>query len=223
MGGQLAVGGKFHAVFREFGGDGDGIRNDQGHYEFALIADHHGVKNVGAGFQGVFDRLRSDKFSSGRLEQIFLAVGDEKVVVLVEVADVSGLEPAVVRKNFAGGFGGFEVALHDAGAFGKDFTIVGDADLNIPDGAAGAASAILRMIAGQDGRGLRQPVALIDGNADGPEKFAEIFGERCAAGKNGAQPAAGAGPDLGVNEFVGDGPLQADDKAGGSFAAAPGG
>ena len=221
MRGQFAVRRKFHAIFREFGGDGDGIRNDQGHYEFALIADHHGVKNVGAGFQRVFDRLRSDEFSGGRLEQIFLAVGDEEIVVFVEVADVSGLEPAIFGKNLPRGFGRFEIALHDAGALGEDFTIVGDADLNVADGLAGTASPISRVVTGKDRRGFRQTVALIDRNPDGPKKFAEILGERRSAGKNGAQLAAGTGADFGVNELVGDGPFEANSQAGGFLAAAP--
>src|SRR5258708_6416364 len=81
----------------------------------------------------------------------------------------------------------------------------------------------MRMIAGEDGGGFRQTVALIDGNTDGPEKFAEILGERSAARKDGAEMAAGARTNFGIDELVGDGPLQANGQAGGFFAAAPGG
>src|ERR1700687_1657571 len=85
------------------------------------------------------------------------------------------------------------------------------------------STAIMRMVAGEDGRGFRQAVTLVDGNPDGPEKFAEILGERSTAGKNGAQVAAGAGANFGIDELVGNGPLQAHGQAGGFFAAAPGG
>jgi len=118
MGSEFGIGGEFQAVFREFGRDGDGVGDDEGHHEFALIADDHGVEDVGTGFQRVFDGLRGDEFSSGGFEKIFLAVGDEEVVIFVEVADVSGFEPAVVEKNLARGFGRFEIALHDARALG---------------------------------------------------------------------------------------------------------
>jgi len=223
MGGQFGVGEKFQAVFGEFGGDGHGIRNDEGDNEFALIADDHGVEDVGTGFQRVFDGLGSYEFPRGGFEEIFFAVGDEEVVVLVEVANVAGFEPAVVGENFTGGFGRFEITLHDARALSENFAIVGDADLNVGNGAAGAAGTILRMIAGENGRSFRQAIALIDGNSDGPEKFAEILGERSTAGKNGAKVAAGAGANFGIDELVGDGPFQPHGEAGGFFAAAPGG
>ena len=68
MRGQLSARGKFQAVFGELGGDSDEIRNDEGDNEFALIANDHGVEDVGTGFQRVFDGLRSYEFSRGGFE-----------------------------------------------------------------------------------------------------------------------------------------------------------
>src|ERR1700722_8755422 len=223
MRGEFGVGGKFQPVFGELGGDRGVIGNDDGDYEFALIADDHGVEDVRAGFQSVFDGLRSHEFAGGGFQEIFFAVGDEEIVVFVEIADVTGFEPAVVGKNIAGGFGRFEIALHDARAHGEDFAIVGDAELDVGDWAARAAGAIVRMVAGEDGRGFRQTVTLVNGNPDGPKEFAEILGERGAAGKDGAKVATGAGSNFRIDEPVGDGPLQANRQAGGFFAATPGG
>jgi len=222
MGGEFGVGGEFQGVFGELGGNGDGVGNDDGNDEFALIADDHGVEDVRTRFESVFDGLRSDEFAGGSFEEIFFAIGDEEVVVFVEIADVAGFEPAIVGEHIVGGFGRFEVTLHDARALGENFAVVGNAELDVGNRAAGAAGTVVRVIAGEDGRGFRQAVALIDGNADGPEKFAEIPGERGSAGKNGAELAAGAGTNFGIDELVGDYPLEASDKAGGFFAAAPG-
>src|SRR6266851_4126221 len=104
MGGQLGVGCKFDSLVGGFGGDRSGIGDDEGNDEFAFVADDHGVEDVGAGLERVFHGLRGDKFACGSLQQIFLAVGDEKIVVLVQVADVAGGEPAVFGENFECGF-----------------------------------------------------------------------------------------------------------------------
>src|SRR5258707_1024318 len=110
-----------------------------------LIADYHCVSYVWAGFEGVFDGLRRDEFASSGLDEIFLAVGDEEIVVGVQVADVAGVEPAFGVNRFAGRVLIFVVALHHAGALGENFTVLRDANQNVGDGAAGAATAILRI------------------------------------------------------------------------------
>src|SRR5467141_2368141 len=169
MGGQFRVGGKLDSLIGGFGRDSGDIRNDEGNNEFLFIANNHGVEDVRTGLEGVFDGLRSDKFACGGLEQILFAVGDEKIVVLIHVADVAGAEPTVFAENFAGGFGIFVVALHDARALDEDLSIFGHADLNVGNRFAGTAHAIIGIVAGNDGRSFRQTVALIDGNSDGPE------------------------------------------------------
>src|SRR5690349_3291419 len=129
MGGDFGVGRELDSLVSGFGGDRDGIGNDERDYEFAPITNNHGVQDVGAGLERVFDGLRSDKFSSRGLQQIFFAVGDEEIVVLVHVADVAGPEPAVFAENFAGGLGVFVIAVHDARTLDEDFSVLGDADL----------------------------------------------------------------------------------------------
>src|SRR6267378_1782112 len=131
MRGQLRIGGELDSLVGGSGGNGDGIGDDERGNKFAPITDDHGIQNVGARLQSVFDGLRSDEFSRRRFDQVFFAVGDEEIVVLVEIADVAGREPAVFGKNFTGGFGILVVALHDTGALDEDFTIFGDADLDV--------------------------------------------------------------------------------------------
>src|SRR5260370_38034421 len=131
MGGQFGVGGKFDSLVGGFGGNGGGIGDDEGNDEFAFVADDHGVEDVGAGLERVFHGLRGDKFTCRSLQQIFLAVGDEEIVVLVQVADVARGEPTILAENFAGGFGVSVIAVHDARTLDEAFSIVGNADLDI--------------------------------------------------------------------------------------------
>src|SRR5229473_1009949 len=207
MRGHLGVGGELDSLVGSSGSYGDGIGDDERGDKFAPIADDHGIQNVGARLQSVFDGLRSDEFSRRRFDQVFLAVGDEEIVVFVEIADVAGGKPAVFGENFAGGFGILVIALHDAGAFHKNLSVLGGADLNVGNWFAGTADAIVWIIAGDYRRSFRQAVALINRNANGPEKLGERLGKRGAAGRNDAQAAAGALADFLVNEFIGEHPL----------------
>src|SRR5438552_1428487 len=207
MGGQFGVGGELNSLVGGFGGDRGGIGDDEGNDKFAPIADDHGVEDVGAGLEGVLDGLRSDEFSSGGFQQIFFAVGNEEIVVLVHVADIAGAEPAVFAENFACGFGVFVIAVHDARTLDEDFSIFGNADLDIGNGFAGTAHAIHGIVAGNDRGSFRKTVTLIDGNADGPEKFRERFREWRAAGRDDTQMAGGSKADLIVDEVGGKRPL----------------
>src|SRR5208337_3605441 len=140
----------------------------------------------------------------------------------VQEADVARAEPAIFGKNCAGGFGVFVIALHDAGAFGEDFAVVGDTNLNVGDGAARAADAVLGEGGGEDGRRFRQTITLIDGNADGPKKLRHFLGERRAPRQDDAKAAAGARADFGIDQHIGEDPLQFGGVGGRSFATAPG-
>src|SRR5208337_1626059 len=221
MGGELRVGRESEATLGKLGGDGGRVGNDQGNDEFALVADNHGIEDVRAGLKHVFNGLRGNKFSGGGFEEVLFAVGDEEVVVPVQETDVARAEPAVFGKNRAGSFGVLEVALHDAGALGEDFAVVGNANLNVGDGAARAADAVLGEGGSEDGRGFRQTIALIDGNANSPKKLRQVLEERGTARHDEAEAAARAGTDFGIDQLVGEGPLQFGGEGGRSFAAAP--
>src|SRR2546429_5998846 len=222
MGGQFGVGGELNSLVGGFGGDRGGIGDDEGNDKFAPIADDHGVEDVGAGLEGVFDGLRGDEFSGGSLQQIFFAVGDEEIVVLIHVADVAGAKPAVFAEDFAGGFGVLVIAVHDAGTFDKDFSIFGDTNLDIGNWLARTAHTIDRVIAGNDRRSFRKTITLINGNTDSPEKFRERFGKRRDAGRDDKQLAADYQTDYLVDQFIGEFPLRFQGKACMSSVRAPG-
>jgi hypothetical protein len=52
------------------------------------------VPTSGVELERILDGLRRDKLSARSLDQIFLAVGDGKISIGVDVADVAGFEPA---------------------------------------------------------------------------------------------------------------------------------
>src|SRR5712664_2764114 len=171
MGGQFGVGGKLDSLVGSFSGYGGGIGDDERNDEFSFVTQDHGVQDVGTGLERVFDGLRSDEFARRCLDQVFLAVGDEEIIVLVQVADVSGAEPAVFGENFAGSFGILVIALHDARAPDQDFAIISGSDLHVGNRLARTAHAVRGIIAGDDRGSFGQTVTLIDGDAHGPEKI----------------------------------------------------
>src|SRR6266481_8345297 len=116
MGGQFGVGGKFDSLISSLSSNRGRVGDDERDDEFAPIAQDHGIENVGAGLESVFDGLRGDEFAGGGFQQVFFSVGDEEIAVFVHVADVAGAEPAIFAEYLAGGFGILVVALHDAGA-----------------------------------------------------------------------------------------------------------
>lgn len=170
---HLRIGRKDDSFLGNLGGNGRVIGNDQGDNELAAIPDDHGIQNVRAGLERIFDGLRRDKFSGGGFEQVLFAIGDEEVVVLVEIADVAGVEPTVFGQDFARGVGALVVTLHHQGTTNENLAVFGDADFAFGDGLAGTANAVPGIVAGDNGRGFRQSIALIDGNADGPKEFGE--------------------------------------------------
>src|SRR5439155_25779300 len=104
-------------------------------------------------------------------------------------------------------------AVHDARTLDEDFSIFGNADLDIGNGFAGTAHAIYGIAAGDHGRSFRKTITLINGNIDSPEEFRERFGERRAAGRDDAQMAAGAQADFLVDQFISEFPLRFQGKA----------
>src|SRR5437868_8472331 len=115
MGSQLGVGCELDSVIGGFGGNGGGIGDDERDNEFAFVANDHGIHDVRAGIECIFNGLRGDKFSRRRLDQVFLAIGDEEIVVFVQVAVVTVADPAILAEKFEVGLVIFDIALLDEG------------------------------------------------------------------------------------------------------------
>ena len=67
--------------------------------------------------------MGSDVLAAGRFKNLLFAVGDAQVALGVELADVSGAEPAVFGHDLGGQVGAFVVAHHHVGSLGQDFSV----------------------------------------------------------------------------------------------------
>ncbi len=86
----MRVRGEFATRFARFFLDAREIYDDEHRSEFSRVADDHRVGDQRRRFQQVFDRRRRDKFSARRLQQLFLAIGDDEVAVFIDSADIAG-------------------------------------------------------------------------------------------------------------------------------------
>src|SRR5215510_11424235 len=80
----------------------------------ALVAERDRLLDVGKELQLVLDVLRREQRPVLELADIHRAIDDLEVAVLVEVAGVAGVEPAVVRLRLGGRFGVLVVGLEEA-------------------------------------------------------------------------------------------------------------
>ena len=141
---------------------------------------HCADERVGA--DPVLEQRGGDVLAAGGDDDLLLAAGDPQVAVLVELAEVAGVEPAVDDR--LGGRGRVvAVPAQTLTPCSEDLAVVRD-----PDAAAGqrlADRADLDPLRDVDrGRrgGLGEAVALEDGEADAAEEVAEPLAERGAAG-----------------------------------------
>src|SRR5258707_15208571 len=103
MSGEFGVGSKLDSLVGGFGGHGGGIGNEERHDEFVPVAHDHSIKDVRAGLERVFDGLRGNEFACGGFLENFIWVGVEKMVFLVHVDDVSGVELTMFRDKLSRG------------------------------------------------------------------------------------------------------------------------
>ena len=119
------------------------------------------------GGDDLFDFARPDLEAAG-LDEVLLAVDEEEVAVVVEVADVAGEDPAVAE-HVGGLFGALPIAIHDLGGADDDLAggvgrlvqqaglQVDDAQVDIGQGQPGGAVFFQAMHGanhgGQDGLG----------------------------------------------------------------------
>ena len=61
----------------------------------ALVANHHGIGDVGREFQVVFQFAGRDVFATGRDDDVFHAVGDLVVAVSIHRTHITRVQPAV--------------------------------------------------------------------------------------------------------------------------------
>src|SRR5438045_8010375 len=76
-----------------------GIERDERRHVRAPVSDDERLRDEPRGLERVLEILRRDVLAAGRDDQVLLAIGDLEEAVLVELADVAGAEPAVLRER----------------------------------------------------------------------------------------------------------------------------
>ena len=67
------------------------------------VADDHALADQGVGAQPVLEHRRRDVLAAGGDDELLLAAGDRQEAVVVELAEVAGVEPAVGVDRLGGG------------------------------------------------------------------------------------------------------------------------
>src|SRR5690606_26017926 len=170
----------------------------------AVALDEH-VRQVRArGLDPAFQVGRGHVLAAGGLDQLLLAVGDGEAAFLVQLADVAGVEPAVLQR-LRRLLGQVVVAAHDAAPADEDLAVVGDADLRARQRLADRAELhVRRAVEEAARRGLGEAVALQDREPGAVEELGDLAGQRRGAGDEVADPAAEAGAELAEHQLVGD-------------------
>ncbi len=138
--------------------------------------DHH-LADVGAeGLELALEQLRGDVLAARGLDQVLFAVGDGEEVVLVELADVAGGEPAVGVEHLGSELGLAVVAAHHAAASEQDLSIrLRDLDFGAADGRADRTELAIGGRVDEGGSaGFGEAVALADQDSHGVEELGDV-------------------------------------------------
>src|SRR6266403_361427 len=179
-----------------------GIGNEHSDEIGPAVAEYHRLGYFRLERQIAFDVRRRDRLAAGTLDEVALAVGDPDVAVIIEEADIAGLEPAVFEGS-RGRFRVVPVALHDVVASHQDLTISGNLDPDPvewrPDGIDLDAQG---RVASDDRSRLGLAVALQQSDPDRQKEAADFGVERRAARYHRLEPTAEAPAQFGPNEAV---------------------
>ena len=167
-----------------------------------MVANDDALADERVRAQPILQDCGRDIFPTGGHDELFLAASDLDETFVVDLTDVSGVEPAV-HDRLARGRVVVPIALVNVLTGHQNLAVVCD-----PDGDPGGGTpdgADFDVGGGVDGAGgsrLGQPVALEDGHADAAEEVAESRTERCSARDRPRDLAAHGCPQFDVDELV---------------------
>ena len=167
-----------------------GLDPDQRDEELAAVADHHRLAHVRRDLEAVLDLRRRDVLAAGGDDHVLLAVGDRQEALLVDRADVAGVEPAVGVDGGGGGVGVLVVAGEHGRRAREDLAVLGDPQLDALERLAdGADPHVVERHQRADRGVLGLAVDLVDRDAQRPEVLEHLGGDRGGAA-DGALRAA---------------------------------
>ena len=172
------------------------VERDQRDGVGAAVAVHDRLGDPARLLEVVLQVRRRQVLAARGDDDVLLAAGDEQEAVLVDAAEVAGVQPAVLdraeRRVVV-----LVVALEDVRALEQHLAVVADPDLEPGQRLAHRAEAV--GVDGGDGRrggGLRHAVALEHRHAAGEEELEDLLRDRRGARGRLAQPAAERGADV---------------------------
>ena len=143
------------------------------------------------GREGVLDVLWVDVRAVGENDHVLLAATQPEEAVLVDLAEVAGVVPAIVIEDGACGLLVLPVPLEDVGSARKDFTVGADLHRDPGQRRADRAEPVeLHAVEGEPGRALCRPVSLDHVDSEIAPRLAESGIERRPAGDDVAEAAA---------------------------------
>ena len=77
------------------------VNRDQRGDELLTVTNHHALADQSMGTQSIFQNGRSDILAGGRNNDFLLTSGDAEEAIVVEFADVAGVEEAVCPDRLA--------------------------------------------------------------------------------------------------------------------------
>src|SRR5690625_358762 len=187
-----------------------GVERDERRDERLSVADDHALADQRMRAHDVLHHRRCDVLTARGDEDLLLTPGDADEPLLVDLAHVAGVEPAVLE------YVGCRLVItpvpaeHLAPAK-EEFAVLGDLDLGAGDGPADGTDLDLRGQVDRERCGrLRQPVPFEHRYADAPEEVREPLAGRRTAGDGVLGSSTERSTELGVHEPVEHGMLDAE-------------
>ena len=159
-----------------------GIEHDQRRDERALIADGSGLADERDRLERRLEVGGADVLAAGRDDQLLLAVDDAQVAVVVELADVAGVQPAVGVERLGGLLRVVEVADEDVAAAADHLAVVAELHIATRDCGADGAGLDAARCPRHRPRRLGHAVDLRQRHADGAVPLEQLPGDRRRAG-----------------------------------------
>lgn len=180
------------------------VEDQEGDQVGLAVAEDRGLQEPRALLQRLLDHRGDDVLAVGGDEHLLDAALDVKIAVLVDVALVAGVEPAILVDRLAGGLLAV-VAPHQGAAPHQNLVVVAQLDLDAAERQAHRADLVAAARVDADGgRDLGQAVALQDLDPDGLEELDHFRVDGRAAADDAAQAAAELLTDLLVEEQLAD-------------------
>src|ERR1051325_2059380 len=167
------------------------VRDHQRCRKLTLSTYQHHLVHEARGFNRLFDRLRRDVLATGSLEQLLLAIRNAQEAVLIDRADVAGLEPAVAREHGSRLVRLVVITAHHVWTTHFDLAVFGNANVDVRNCFTNRADAIVFDPArGDDGRRLSQAITLDNRNAGADVDVRKFLWQSSATGNQQSQASA---------------------------------